>query len=280
MTIPRRKAVLIAVLLTISLAACAAPAPTSEPTATPTATPVPTATATATATPRPTPRPIATPYLLPKLFTLKMPTPPPTPTPMTVQVLKPTPRPTVPPPVVPLPTLAPLPTIVPKPPPTLVPRTVLESTATPRSTQPTPTAFQDLCDDREQECIEDFEPVVSPIAWSPTIFTGGLFSADIRIKTPIGDLRWPPALLTAREDFYIGVTLYRDGDPIASIAAPPPANADWEWTSTPGEYEADTFRLVGSIVRVKAYVSPQLREEAEYACFWNGRDLVGCADLE
>ena len=248
------------------------PTPTTRPArATPTRPARPTLTAfrerasatpPPTATPRPTPRPTPTPFLTPQRA--------PTPTPFRA------PQPTIIPPPTPIqPGFTPFSVGTPIGP---IP-TVAVPTSTP--VRPTPTAFQDLCDVRDQECVQDFEPIVSPIAWNPTLSAGGVFSADIQIRTPIGALRWPPALLAAwGEGFYVGVTLYRASDPIASITAPPPANADWEWTGTPGEYEADTFRLVGdSTLRVRARVSPQLHGEAERACFWNGRDLVGCAGL-
>ena len=177
------------------------------------------------------------------------------------------------------PTATPAPTATPTATPTPGPTST--PTPTPPPT-PTPTAgpIEDLCEITDLECIRATEPFTSPIAWAPVISADGLFRADIEIRTPIGDLQWPPLSLESDDAYYVAVSLYRGDSLIAEIRPPPPASADWEWMSGTGSYDADTFRLINdSTIQVVARLHPELRDAAEYACFWNGRNLVGCADF-
>ena len=173
-------------------------------------------------------------------------------------------------PVPPTPTATPIPTATPTP---------VPPTATPTPTlTPTPTPFPDLCEG-DPDCIYGNEDLISPITWTPALSTDGLFLADIVIERFFGDLAWPQVALS--DEFTISIELYGQGDSsIASISPPPPANADWGWTLQDGHYEAETFREIApSTIQVVAFVNPGLHEAAEYACFWNGRDLVNCADF-
>lgn len=195
------------------------------------------------------------------------PTATPAPTATPTATASPTPRPTS----TPTPTATPTPT----PTPTATPRPTPTPTVTPT---PTPTPFPDLCEG-DPDCIYGNEDLVSPITWAPALSIDGLFIADIVMERLFGDLAWPQAALGDAST--ISIELYGQGDRnIASIAPPPPAGADWEWTLQDGYYEAETFREIEpSIIRVVALVNPDLYGTVEYACFWNGRDLVNCADI-
>ena len=195
------------------------------------------------------------------------PTATPAPTASPTATASPTPRPTS----TPTPTATPTPT----PTPTATPRPTPTPTATPT---PTPTPFPDLCEG-DPDCIYGNEDLVSPITWTPTVSADGLFLADIVIERFFGELAWPQVELT--DELTISITLNdQDDSLIASISPPPPAGADWEWTPQDGYYEAETFREIEpSIIRVVALVNPDLHKAVEYACFWNGRDLVNCADI-
>ena len=151
-------------------------------------------------------------------------------------------------------------------------------TATPLPPTPTPTPFEGMCEG-DPDCIEDYERFVSPVAWHPTISWAGVFRADIQLNETL-DIRWPTMFDSTGDEYSVSVGFYQGDRLIAQVSPPPPPGADWEWTPSPGFYEADTFRLAAeATIVVEARIGPR-GGAADEVCLWNGRELLDCTDLE
>lgn len=149
-------------------------------------------------------------------------------------------------------------------------------TPTPLPPTPTPTPFDDLCD-RDPECVRDYEPPISPVAWDPTLDAAGMFRADVRLTQPVG-IRWPTAMEPDKR--IVGVTFYQGDAAIAKVNPPPPADADWYWEPEPGHYEASTFRPAGDdAIVIEASIDPRVGQAVDRVCLWNGDDLLDCKGL-
>lgn len=159
-------------------------------------------------------------------------------------------------------------------------------TATPVPPTATATPFESICDPiHDPDCHMSFERVISPIAWSPTLDSAGVFRTEIRVHDEGLELIWPPLVIgygvPVEPITPVSVAFYQDNQPIATINPPADEGADWHWPSAPGLYVADTFRMTGeNLITVEAIVDPLLGEATEEVCVWNGNDLLDCTSLE